>query len=119
VGDYGVGCTNVCDGVDQSATAGDKYIDVANAYDGIFGSICTCDLSPTLDLIGLKSTLFSRSYALEDTPSDPTEIRVWIDGVETSAWTYDAATNSIVLDDSPTNGAQVDVEYPVEGVCPE
>ncbi len=117
VGDYTDGCSNICDDVEQRAGAGDKYIDVTNAYAGIFGSICTCDLSPTLDEIGMKSTLFSRSFALSQVPTDSTEIRAWIDGVENSAFVYDAEANAVVFDDAPLNGAQVDFEYPVDGSC--
>lgn len=118
VGDYGTGCSNVCDDTEQTATPGDKYVDVATAFDGIFGSICTCDLSPTLDQIGMKSTLFSRAYPLSEVPSDPAEIRVWLDGVETWAFSYDAVENEVLLDDAPLNGTVVDVEYPVDAACP-
>ncbi|MBM4365102.1 MAG: choice-of-anchor D domain-containing protein [Deltaproteobacteria bacterium] len=117
VGDYTNGCANTCDDVEQRAGAGDKYIDVTTAYDGVFGSICTCDLSPTLDEIGMKSTLFSRSFALSQVPSDSTEIRVWIDGEETSAFVYDAENNAVVFDGAPLNGSQIDLEYPVDDGC--
>ena len=117
VGDYATGCSSVCDDTEQTATPGDKYIDVTTAFDGIFGSICTCDLSPTLDQIGMKSTLFSRTYPLSQPPSEPTEIRVWLDGVETAAWSYDAVENEVVLDDAPVNGTVVDVEYPIGAAC--
>lgn len=117
VGDYGAGCATTCDGAAQSAQAGDKYLDVVTAFSGVFGSICTCDLSPTLDQIGMESTVFARSFVLSDLPSDATRIRVWLDGTATSDWAYDASANAIVFGTAPINEAQVDVEYPVALTC--
>lgn len=117
VGDETNGCASVCDGTDQTATPGDKYIAVVDAYQGVFGSICTCDLSPTLDEIGMESTRFVRTFPLSRTPADPTAIRVDVDGERTDAWTYDEAANSIVFDDAPINGQAVDATYPVALTC--
>lgn len=119
VGDYTVGCATECDGVAQTALPGDKYLDVIGAFGGVSGSICTCDLSPTLDAIGLASTIFGRTFALGERPSDSTTIKVWVDGTETTAFSYDAGTNSIVLDTAPLNGTAIDVEYAVPVVCRE
>ena len=119
VGDYGAGCQNTCDGTAQSALPGDKYLDVVYAFGGVFGSICTCDLSPTLDAIGLASTIFGRTFPLAQVPSDPAGLQAWIDGTESTSFTYDTAANSIVFDSAPRNGAVVDVEYDLPVVCIE
>lgn len=119
VGDYTTGCETTCDGTAQTAQPGDKYLDVVNHFGGVFGSICTCDLSPTLDAIGLASTLFVRTFVLSSVPSDPSSIAVWVDGEATTDFVYDAATNELVFSNAPTNGAVISVEYDVAVVCPE
>ncbi|MFZ5479830.1 MAG: hypothetical protein ACOZNI_23905 [Myxococcota bacterium] len=119
VGDREVGCANVCDGTDQTATAGDKYIDVVDAFGGVFGSICECDLSPALDEIGLESTLFIRTFPLSQVPSDPARIVVRVDGEGTAAWTWDGNANAIVFDTPPLGGQLVEASYPVPATCAE
>lgn len=119
VGDPSVGCASVCDGTDQTAQAGDKYVDVVNAFSGVFGSICTCDLSPTLDEIGMEATLFVREFPLSKTPADPTRIEVWVDNEASTDWTYDEQGNAIVFGTPPVNDQEVDVQYPVQLACYE
>lgn len=118
VGDQGAGCATVCDGLDQTAQPGDKYLEVVSAFSGVFGSICTCDLSPTLDEIGMEATLFVRAFPLSETPSDPSRIEVWVDSEASTDWTYDAQDNAIVFGTPPVNGQQIDVQYPVALECP-
>jgi len=118
VGDRETGCTAKCDGAPSSATPGDAYIDVAEAFDGVVASICTCDLQPDLDRVGLAATLFSRQYPLEATPTDSAGISVTVDGEERlEGWVYDPASNTVILDEPPATGALVAVTYPVPTTC--
>jgi hypothetical protein len=118
VGDEGVGCTATCSDGDASAEAGDKYIAVQQAYDGVFGSICSCDLTATLVAVGEDATQLVRTYALSQVPPDPSSIRVYVDAIEITGWTYDADTNSIVLDDAPEEGSVIAATYEVASECP-
>lgn len=119
VGDPSVGCASVCDGTDQTAQPGDKYVDVVNAFSGVFGSICTCDLSPALDEIGMEATRFVREFPLSKTPADATRIEVRVDNETSTDWTYDEQANSIVFGTPPVNDQEVDVQYPVQLACYE
>jgi hypothetical protein len=117
VGDYGAGCSNVCDEQPQDAQPGDKYLDVVASFGGVAGSICTCDLAPILDEIGMESTRYVRSFVLSDVPTDATQIVVYLDGVEVSGWTWESASNEIVFDTPPLNGSEVVVRYPTAVTC--
>ena len=117
VGDAVDGCSGTCDGTDQAASGGDKYIDIATALGGVFGSICTCDLSPTLDAIGLQNTLYTRTFALTEVPLDPTGVLVWVDGAETRAFGWDPETNALIFTTPPVAGARLRAEYTVASEC--
>jgi hypothetical protein len=117
VGDLTTGCSNVCDESPQDAQPGDKYLDVVTAFSGVFGSICTCDLAPTLDQIGMETTRYIRSFTLSDVPTDPLNIAVYVDGEPSTDWTWVAPTNEIVFTTPPINGTEVIVRYPTALVC--
>jgi hypothetical protein len=117
VGDYGTGCSNTCDDAAQDAQPGDKYLDVVTAFSGVFGSICTCDLAPILSEIGLEATRYVRTFALTSVPTDPTAIAVFVEGIENTDWTWEAATNEIVFTLPPLNGDEIIVRYPTTMTC--
>lgn len=117
VGDYDAGCATTCDDVASTAQPGNAYIDVATAFPGVFGSICTCSLGPILDLIGLDATLFTRAFPLSATPSDPASIVVSVDGVAAGGWTYDIGTNSVIFEIPPNAGELVDITYDLVPLC--
>jgi len=117
VGDYGTGCSNTCDDAPQDAQPGDKYLDVVTAFSGVFGSICTCDLSSILSEIGLEATRYVRTFALSEVPTDPTAIAVFVEGTETTDWTWEADTNEIVFTMPPLNGDEIIVRYPTSMTC--
>jgi hypothetical protein len=119
VGDYGTGCETTCDGAPSTAQPGDKYVDVTNTFGGVFGSICTCDLTTILDGIGVASTSFVRRFPLSQTPTDPATIVVTVDGEATTDWTYDADAQTVELGTAPANGSQIDIEYGVALTCDE
>ncbi len=117
VGDQTTGCSNTCDELPQDAQPGDKYLDVVAAFTGVFGSICTCDLEPTLDQIGLETTRYVRSFRLTSVPTDPTAIAVYVDGELSVDWTWIEASNEIVFTMPPINGSEVVVRYPTALTC--
>lgn len=117
VGDYATGCSNVCEEQAQDAQPGDKYLDVVSAFGGVSGSICACDLEPVLDEIGMESTRYVRSFVLSETPLDSSQIVVFVDGTEATAWSWVEMTNEIVFETPPLNGSEVVVRYPAAYTC--
>lgn len=119
VGDRAAGCTATCDGAANDAQPGDKYIDVVEAFGGLFGSMCTCDISTFLGDIGNAATAPSRTYTLEELPLDASQLEVLVNGAPYAAFTYDAVTNTIVLATAPPEGAEIVARYPVRAGCPQ
>jgi hypothetical protein len=119
VGDRSAGCTATCDEAANDAQPGDKYIDVVDAFGGLFGSICTCDISTFLGDIGNAATAPVRTYALRDLPLDPSAMEVLINGAPYAGFTYDAVTNMITLLVAPPEGSEILVRYPVRAGCTE
>lgn len=119
VGDAGVGCTSTCADEAQEAREGDKYLEVIAAFDGVAGSICTCDLTTILDQIGMETTRYIRSFILTEVPTDPTAIQVWVNGElePAEAWTYIATTNEILFTTPPLNGSEVVAVYAAALTC--
>lgn len=117
VGDQTTGCSSVCDEGPQDAQPGDKYLEVVSAFSGVFGSICTCDLSATLDQIGMETTRYIRSFQLSDVPTNPADIAVYLNGEVNVDWTWVAFSNEIVFTMPPISGAEVIVRYPTALVC--
>lgn len=117
VGDYGTGCSVVCEDVQEDAQPGDKYIDVANAFGGVVASDCTCDLTEALADIGADAIALFTSFPLSDTPASDT-ITVYVDASSSSAWSYDASSNTVAFSDPPSEGQTVTITYEVATECP-
>jgi hypothetical protein len=117
VGDREDGCSNRCGSEEASADAGDRYLDLAEAYEGFEESICTCDLAPAMERIGFESTFYVRSFLLRDTPGIPSMIKVWVDGILAGGWSYDPGQNAVLFDSAPPLGSEVIVRYPVDNPC--
>ncbi len=99
-----------------SSSSGTRYMQLAQATDGVVESICTPNWADSLKK--LSSTTFGpkRRFPLSEEPLDPAQIEVKVDGVlVTSGWSYDAATNTIVFDEdaAPPPGAYIEVSYPL------
>ncbi len=118
VGDRVDGCSGSCDGDPQDANQGDKYLDVAEAFDGFAESICTCDLAPALEQMGFESTWFLRSFPLSRVPGRADMLQVWVDSEDATGWTYDSAANAVNFDVALPLGSEVVVRYPVDLDCP-
>ena len=119
VGDRDEGCEGECTDGKQEAKGGDKYLDVAEAFSGFDESICTCDLAPAMERMGIESTYYVRTFTLSRTPGEPSMLTVWVNGVEAGGWRYEPAPNAIVFDEAPARGAEIVARYPVEDPCAE
>jgi hypothetical protein len=96
---------------------GQRYIDLANATNGVLGSICDTSYATSLDFIQQHITELSTQFYLSETPN-PATIQVMVDNQviaqdAVNGWTYDSSANSIVFHGSavPTTGAQIGVSF--------
>jgi len=90
---------------------GTRYADAARLTGGDVLSICAADYSPLLTEVADKAFSPQSRFPLS-AQADPGAITVTVDGVVlTSGWHYDAATNSIVFDQTPAAGAHITVQY--------
>jgi hypothetical protein len=117
VGDRDTGCRVSCGPTPQTADPGNAYLDVTEAFRGFEASICTCELAPALERMGLEATEYARTYPLSHLPTDPAELGVWVDRTVAPEWTYDAIANSVVLGTAPPAGSTVLARYPVAVRC--
>lgn len=113
VGDHPRGCDA---GEDGTASAGTRYIQVAdacNVHEGIhFHSICADNYERVFDtmsehLFALRNQFFLSRLA------DPNTIVVSVNGASSTNWQYDDVSNSILFPESspPAPGARIVVEY--------
>ncbi|MGB0589061.1 MAG: choice-of-anchor D domain-containing protein [Myxococcota bacterium] len=118
-----VGPPGGCSSSNGDATAGMRYIDLANATGGNVASICQSDFADSLASIGeiafgLKTQFFLSRVA------EPSTIEVRINGVLCTTdgganWTYDATSNSVIFAESGGCMPQPDdmIEIYYETVC--
>ena len=118
-----VGPPGGCSSSNGDATAGMRYIDLANATGGNVASICQSDFADSLASIGeiafgLKTQFFLSRVA------EPSTIEVRINGTLCSTdgganWTYDATSNSVIFIEDGGCMPQPDdmIEIYYETVC--
>jgi len=112
-GDYPGGCTT-----NGGAQEGYIYYTVVNELNGSFLSICADDWGTPMETLAhdsiLKNTFTLTKDAIEDT------LYVEVNGVGSTEWTYDPATNSISFNDghTPPHGATIYVSYNPISECP-
>jgi hypothetical protein len=92
------------------------YAEAIAATGGEALSICTGDWSDRLATLAAASAAYTRTFPLSETPVADT-IAVTIDGAETTGWTYDAAADTVTVDELEP-GATVDVSYTIAQECP-
>lgn len=120
VGDRVLGCESTCDGDPQTARAGDTYHEVVEAFGGVTQSICTCEIEPFLQELGLEATAYLRTFPLSETPRSALTVEVFLDGEpSTEPWSYDALQNAVVFDEPLAPGRVVQASYEVPMVCEE
>ncbi len=119
VGDREDGCQGQCGGTPVGAQPGDEYIDVQEAFPGVFQSICSCDFRPAMEAVGITSAGIVVSFPLSRTPNDLARIEVTVNGVVHEQWEYDQGANAVVFntDSIPDGRSDIFVTYPVVGPC--
>jgi hypothetical protein len=120
-GDVPSGCSSTGAG---SAQAGRRYLDVVNALQGVFASICRVDWSTTMEEIGLGTFQALTRFQLSREPDLSTMI-VEVDGVvvpasELNGWSYDAVSNSVKFNGTavPAAGQEIVITYTAECIEP-
>ncbi|XXF75873.1 choice-of-anchor D domain-containing protein [Myxococcaceae bacterium GXIMD 01537] len=101
-----------------ASSAGNRYIQLAQATGGVVESICTPNWADALR--NLSSSAFgpNRTFKLSEKPDPPdgSKIVVRVDGVlVTVGWHYDPATNAVIFDQgaAPPPGSVVEITYPL------
>ena len=73
--------------------------------------MCAPDYAPLLRAVANKAFSAQERFPLSEMP-DAGSITVRVNGsLETSGWTYDGATNSVVFSTAPAPGAKVEIHY--------
>lgn len=109
-----VGPEGGCGSDDDGADEGVGYLEVVEAVDGNFLSVCEADWAEFLTELGLESAGLKTSFQLRRIPIDST-LYVTVDGVvpDASIWSYDPVKNSInfPIEHIPDELAMVEVTY--------
>jgi hypothetical protein len=98
-----------------ASESGVRQIRLAQDTGGQIESICTQNWAQSLLNIGNNVFGAQRIFKLTNTPSDPTQIVVQVNGSPVTGWTYDQATNSVEFSTStaPSAGSVVQITYPL------
>lgn len=106
----------------DDAEAGVIWSDVAQLTGGSVYSICgaAAEWTASVASIARTGTGLASAYTLSSEP-DVSTLSVSIDGRPTSAWSYDAASRSVVFADSAnlTWNQSIDVQYEIAQSCGE
>jgi hypothetical protein len=96
----------------QPLEEGTQYINAAKKTGGIIQSICETNWSASLASIGQDITAQSSQIVLTKAPY-ASSIKVFINGVQTTSWSYNSGNNAIRFDVGhlPTTGSQIKVQY--------
>jgi hypothetical protein len=89
---------------------GFRYAEAASRTGGAIESVCAPDFAPLLQDVVSKAFAPQTRFPLSGTP-DASGVRVTVDGVPASGWTYDAASNTVVFDSPPPAGSTIAVSY--------
>ncbi|MEL6181296.1 MAG: hypothetical protein AAFS10_20230, partial [Myxococcota bacterium] len=102
-----------CTSGNGDAAAGRRYDTVAQSTGGTTGSICAADFGGYLQNIGNRAFGLRREFFLSRA-AEPATVQVRVNGAnQTTGWTYDETTNSIIFERTtvPMAGALIEVEY--------
>jgi hypothetical protein len=97
-------------GCPSAVQPGARYLDVVNALGGVSASVCAADWSQSLNTIADGLFRPRDTFPLE-APADMNSLRVMVNGTATTAWTYDAARQSVVFQTPPTAGSAIEIEF--------
>lgn len=96
----------------QPLEEGSQYINAARKTGGIVQSICDTNWSTSLASIGRDINAQSSQILLSKIPYAGT-VRVYVNDVESTQWTYTSASNSIKFNTGyvPASGSKIDIAY--------
>lgn len=114
-----------CGNLFQNAAPVPTYWSVAQATGGIHLNLCNLDMNTIVQQLAVVAAGLDDEFFLNNTPSDPADIEVLVDGTPvtedaTNGWTYDAGNNSIVFAGTgiPLAGSNIEVSWPLTSTCP-
>ncbi len=102
-----------CESGNGAASAGSRYVEVADRTNGQVFSICDADFGRPLQEIGNQAFGLPVQFFLSR-PALGATITVTVDGQPTpDGWDYDEASNSVVFDEAtvPQAGQTIQVDY--------
>ncbi len=111
-----VGPGGGCKGPGGEADGGERYIKIAQATGGKFGSICDGNFAKVLKDIGTVAFGLAQQFFLTRNP-EPATIVVKINGkpCPPPGWQYDAPSNSVIFPDGsacmPQKGDKISIYY--------
>jgi hypothetical protein len=110
-----VGPEGGCSGDNGTALPGTDYLAVADATGGAVGSVCEADLTGIVASLGAEAIEWQREFPLQAAPEVGT-VRVSVDGTRMDdGWSTRMAPPAIEFDEPPAPGAEIVVQYQVEG----
>jgi hypothetical protein len=106
--------------------AAPRYHDAIQRTGGVFGNLCQLDLDPFLTHLAFVAAGIDSRFPLSKDPRTSQPITVTVGGVTiaengTNGYTYDAATNEIILHGNavPDAGEPIEVIYTADASCDE
>ncbi|MEZ4321331.1 MAG: vWA domain-containing protein [Myxococcota bacterium] len=116
-------CISIIGGV--SASPVPRYWSVARDTGGIHANLCNVNFDVIVQQLATVAAGLRVNYDLAAIPGDPNTVGVTVNGVPlpqnaTNGWTYDPATNLVEFHGTgvPDEGANVEITYEGETVCP-
>ena len=109
--------TSLCAHNVNPTYVGDRYMDVANQFNGQIVDICDPDWSAGVIDAAVQIVPYN-SIELTNTPSVEDSIRVFFDGQLNWDWTYDSSVNTIYFNTEPDAGVLVEVGYLYHPIAP-
>jgi hypothetical protein len=106
--------TTMCSSAHSSPVEeGTQYIKAAQKTGGLLLSICDSNWQSLLNQIGNDIAAQSTQIALPEQPYLPKPMKVYVDGVLNTQWTYVSGSNSIMFEGNavPPNNAQISVHF--------
>jgi hypothetical protein len=88
-----------------------RYATAVSLTGGVQSDICTQNWANDLQAISRSVFGSQRNFELTGSARGPPDLTVTVDGVPTTAWTWDAARNSVVFTTPPLSGANIVVTY--------
>lgn len=108
VGDVPSGCVSLL----GAAQPGHRYGEAAELTGGRVVSICSSDFGSILGDLGHAAVIYQDRFSLREQPIEGS-LQVFVDGVETTAWTLASDPPEFMFEKPPVGGAQVAATYHV------